>query len=228
MILGIEASTQASSVALWDGQGLFAEYTLAFGLTQSERLLPAIDRVLQDAGATAAKLSAIAVSVGPGSFTGIRVAVSTAKGIARALDKTVVAVSSLAGLAQRFPFSRYAVCPLLDARKSEVYAALFRWKNGSIERIMEDRAIGPEKLVELIEEPCLFVGSGAQRYQGFIASRIPAHANFVPGSLNIMSAASIAEIGLAEWKAGNGLDPSELVPNYIRRCEAEIQREENG
>ncbi|MDX1763690.1 MAG: tRNA (adenosine(37)-N6)-threonylcarbamoyltransferase complex dimerization subunit type 1 TsaB [bacterium] len=225
VILGIEGSTQATSVALWDGEGLFAEYTLALGLTQGEQLLPAIDRLLQAARTTAVRLSAIAVAVGPGSFTGVRIAVTTAKGLARAVHIPVVAVSSLAGLAQRFLFFPYPICPLIDARKDEVYAALFRNKSGRIERMMEDRVLRPQKLVELIKEPCLFVGNGALRYQPYIESRIPKYANFASGSLNIMSAASIAEIGVGKWKAGRCLDPSELVPNYVRRSEAEIRRQ---
>jgi tRNA threonylcarbamoyladenosine biosynthesis protein TsaB len=222
MILGIEASTEVSSVALCGEEGLRSEYTLCRKVTHSEQLLPVVHRVLDDAEVTWEGIRAVAVSVGPGSFTGLRVAVSTAKGLAYAAKKPVVPVSSLLGLAHRFAATQLPICVLLDARKGEVYTALFRSREGVVHRISPERAVSPEKLCEEIRETTLFVGEGALKYRSLLEERIPSYTVIVPGSINLLSAASIGEIGLQKVNAGQIIDPAELVPNYIRRSEAEM------
>lgn len=222
LVLSIETCTQVSSVALYGDGGLVAEYTLGLKVTHSQRLVSAIDRILQDTGVTMADIDAVAVSFGPGSFTGVRVAVSTAKGLAYAGNIPVIPVSSLLGLACRFTGVRRAVCTLLDARRKEVYSALFRFSGGKVETVSADKAISPAALCGEIREPTLFVGEGAVKYKSLFEERIPSLCFFVPGALNYLSAASIGEIGLQYLKAGRIMDPGALVPNYIRRSEAEI------
>ncbi len=223
LILGIEASTQVSSVALCSEEGLRSEYTLCRKVTHSEQLLPLIHRVLDDAEVTLGEIRAIAVSVGPGSFTGLRVAVCTAKGLAHATNKPVIPVSSLLGLAQRFVGTQLPICALLDARKGEVYAGFFRSLEGEVHGISAEQAIPPEKLCEEIREPTLFVGEGALKYKSLLKERIPSYTVVIPGSLNLLSAASIGEVGLRKVNTGQTIDPAELVPNYIRRSEAEMK-----
>lgn len=221
-ILGIEASTPVSSVALLGAEGMVSEYSLARRRTHSERLLPAIETVLHDANLSGEELAGVAISVGPGSFTGVRVAVSTAKGLARAWNKPVIPVSSLEGLAHRFPAVQRPLYALLDARKGEVYAACFRNRNGVLLPETPERAIRPEELCREVEEETLFVGEGALRYRGLLKEALSSKAIFVEGSLNHLSAASVAEIGYFAFQKGRTLPPSELVPNYIRRSEAEL------
>jgi tRNA threonylcarbamoyladenosine biosynthesis protein TsaB len=228
LILAIEASTPVSSVALLGEEGLVAEYTLSLQSTQSERLLPAIDTILKDTERTGEDVSAVAVSVGPGSFTGVRVAVSTAKGIARAWEKPVIAVSSLLGLANRFPEVSLPIFALLDARKNEVYAASFHNEQGILKVDTPERAIRPEVLCREIRKPALFVGEGALRYRSLLRECLPSYAVFTEGSLNNPSAASIAEIGLSKFRRGRVLSPEAVVPNYIRRSEAEIYWKEKS
>ncbi len=222
LILGIEASTPVSSVALLGAEGLVAEYSLARRRTHSERLLPAIETILHDMSLSGEDLAGIAISVGPGSFTGVRVAVSTAKGLARAWDKPLIPVSSLEGLAHRFPGVERPLYALLDARKGEVYAARFRNHNGLLLTETPERAIRPEDLCREVTEETLFVGEGASRYRTLLEEKLSAKAVFAEGSLNHLSAASVAEIGYAEYRKGRTLGPSILVPNYIRRSEAEM------
>jgi len=223
LILGIEASTPVSSVALLGAEGLVAEYSLVRRRTHSERLLPAIETILHDTNLSGEELTGVAISVGPGSFTGVRVAVSTAKGLARAWDKPVIPVSSLEGLAHRFPAVQRPLYVLLDARKGEVYAARFRNRDGMLLAETPERAIRPEDLCREITEEVLFVGEGALRYRSLLEEELSSKAFFVEGSLNHLSAASVAEIGYAGFRKGRTLVPSALVPNYIRRSEAELK-----
>src|SRR5512138_896658 len=164
LVLGIETSTRQGGAALVGDEGLVSEYTLNVEVTHSERLLPAIDRMLHDAGATLATLGGLAVSIGPGSFTGLRIGLSTAKGLAYATGLPVVGVPSLEALAWAVPAARWPVCAVLDARKQEVYAALFQHEPTGLRRIIEDRALAPEALCELIRKPTLFVGDGVAAY----------------------------------------------------------------
>jgi len=222
IILSIEASTEVSSVAVLGRSGLISEYSLCCKVTHSERLLPAIQRILADTDVTMKQVDAVAVSVGPGSFTSIRVSVSTAKGLAYPGNKPVIPVSSLAGLANRFGGVKLPICTLLDARKGEVYAAVFRSIDGEMSLISPERVIAPARLYDLIKEPTLFVGEGAVRYKPLLKESLPSLAVFVPGSLNLLSAASVGEIALHKLKAGQTVEHGALVPNYIRRSEAEI------
>src|SRR5690242_19383342 len=125
-VLALETSTLAGGVALMDGERLVAEYVLDVGVTHSERLLAVIDRVLADARWAPRDLEGLAVSIGPGSFTGLRVGVSTVKGLAWALGLPIAAVPTLDAMAAAVPSSAWPVCPILTARRGEVYASLYR------------------------------------------------------------------------------------------------------
>src|SRR5574337_212080 len=126
LVMGIETSTMQGGVALISGQGVICEYTVNVKATYSERLLPLIDRALRDARITLDDVEGFAVAVGPGSFTGLRIGVSTAKGLAAAGGQPLVGVSTLEAMAWSLPFCAYQICPILDARKGEIYSALFR------------------------------------------------------------------------------------------------------
>jgi tRNA threonylcarbamoyladenosine biosynthesis protein TsaB len=228
VILAIEASTRVSSVAVYGEQGLVAEYTLCLKETHSGRLLPSVHRIFKDSGMTLDDMDGVAVSIGPGSFTGIRVAVSTAKGLACPANKPVIPVSSLLGLAQRFATSHRLVCPLFDARKGEVYSALFRFKEGDAQVVSQETVVSPEKVCEQILEPTLFVGEGALIYKPFFQKHIPSLANFITGPLNHPSAATVGELGFQKLKNGQTVSPDALIPNYIRRSEAEINWEKSS
>ncbi len=223
LILAIEASTQITSVALVGATGLLAESTRGGRSTHSERLLPLVGTVLDDANVHGRDVQAVAVSIGPGSFTGVRVAVSTGKGLARAWGKPTLAVSTLAAIAQRFVASPLPVCVVLDARKAEVYAAMFTVTNKGFETILPEQAISPERLCRMIEQPTLLVGEGAVKYRSLFREQLAGRAVFVPGPLNSPAASLVAELGLQKLRAGETVPPGDLVPNYIRRSEAEIK-----
>ena len=160
-VLAVETSSLAGGVALLDGERLVAEYLLDVSVTHSERLMAAVERVLADARWTPRDLAGLAVAVGPGSFTGLRIAVSTVKGLALALEAPIAAVPTLDAMAAALPWAALPVCPVLDARKNEVYASLYRWDGAAMRREWDYLALTPAALAARLSEPVIVVGDGA-------------------------------------------------------------------
>jgi len=221
-ILGIETATKTGGVAIVSENGVLAEYTLNIEVTHSERLMSTVDRVLKDTGFTLANIDGYGVSIGPGSFTGLRIGLSTIKGLVFATGKPVAAVPTLRALAWNIPFSRYPVCPLLDARKKEVYAALYRHNGRNAVQEIPEAVLSLAKLAGTITGDVLFTGEGARLFAEDIQKIFGDRAYFAPLSSSVPSAASVAEIALMMLKGGERTDPDELVPMYIRRPEAEV------
>jgi tRNA threonylcarbamoyladenosine biosynthesis protein TsaB len=229
-LLAIETSTMLGGVAISDdAKGLIAEVRLNVKSTHSERLMMETDHILRQSGLTIDDMEAFAVAEGPGSFTGLRIGISTAKGFSFATGKPVVAVRTLEGLAMNFPFCRYPVCTLLDARKKEVYGALFRWEGTGFVRVLDERSSGLSEMMREVAaaEPgeVLFAGEGALVYRESIAEAAGTKARFAPSEKNIPSPANIAMLGMQKALAGRFADPRGLVPFYARRSEAEIKRD---
>lgn len=224
-ILAIETSTMMGSVAIMDERGLIAEYRLNIKATHSERLMRTIDEVLRGSGIELKDLDGYAVSIGPGSFTGLRIGLSTVKGLAFTTNKPITAIPTLDALACNIPFSQYMVCPMLDARKKEVYTALFRFTaNGVVSKLIDDCVISPESFLKEIKEPTVFLGEGANIYRELIKERLRYLAHFAPLSKQLPSAANVAELGLKALISGKVEDPAILIPRYIRKSEAEIKK----
>jgi tRNA threonylcarbamoyladenosine biosynthesis protein TsaB len=216
-ILAVEASSLAGGVALLDEERLVAEYLLDVSVTHSERLMAAVDRVMADARWTPRALGGLAVAVGPGSFTGLRIAVSTVKGLALALGLPVAAVPTLDAMAAALPWAALPVCPVLDARKGEVYACLYRWAGGALHREWDYLALPPSALAERLAEPTLVVGDGA-------ASIHSAHARRLPPPRRLPSPACVGALGLERLRRGDTVPAAALVPLYLRPSEAELKR----
>jgi tRNA threonylcarbamoyladenosine biosynthesis protein TsaB len=224
LVLGIETATTQGSVALFGGNGLVSEYTLNVEITHSERLLPAVDRVLQDAGVALDHLEGIAVSIGPGSFTGLRIGLSTAKGLAYATGLPVVGVPTLEAMAWTLPAAKWQICPVLDARKQEVYAALFQHEPEGLRRLADDQAVAPEDLCSLIRKPTLFLGDGLAVYRDTFRRLLGSRFLLPPAAHRGGRAACVAELGRTRLLAGERDDASVLAPAYIRPSEAELHR----
>jgi len=216
-VLAVEASSLAGGVALLDDERLVAEYLLDVSVTHSERLMAAVDRVLADARWTPRMLGGLAVAVGPGSFTGLRIALSTVKGLALALGVPVAAVPTLDAMAAAVPWASLPVCPVLDARKGEVYASLYRWDDRVMRREWEYLALPPAALAERLREPTLVVGDGA-------ASIDSPHARTLPAPRRLPSPACVGALGLARLRRGETVAAAELTPLYLRPSEAELKR----
>ena len=224
LVLGVETSTMQGGAALVGDDGLCTEYTLNIEATHSERLLPTIERMLRDAGIGLDALSGLAVSIGPGSFTGLRIGLSTVKGLAYATGLPVVGVPTLEALACNVAFARQQICPVLDARKQEVYAALFRCERGELVRIMEDTALSPDALCGRIRRPTIFLGDGLTAYGELFRRHLAERMLVPPPPSRGARPAWVAELGRQRLLRGERDALDTLVPRYLRPSEAELKR----
>jgi tRNA threonylcarbamoyladenosine biosynthesis protein TsaB len=221
-ILGIETSTKTGSVAVVSEAGVIAQYSLNIEVTHSERLMATVDRVLKDTGLTIADMGGYAVAIGPGSFTGLRIGLSAVKGLALVTNKPVAAVPTLEALAWNLPYAAYPVCAMLDARKKEVYAALYRFEGTALVHVMAEAVISLSLLHGRISGKTIFTGEASHLFRGDIEKIFGDRAVFAPRSAILPSAATVAEIGLAMIKSNRQAEPDSLTPMYIRRPEAEV------
>lgn len=224
-ILAVDTATQSCSVAVLDSSHLVAELTHNHGLTHTRRLMPMIDSVLDDCGFSVEDMDGLAVTRGPGSFTGLRIGLSTVKGLAFAASRPVAGVSALDVLARQFPFTRCRICAMIDARKNEVYAAEYQWGAGGLETLRRARAAAPEAVLTEIADlhgPCLFVGNGAGRYRDLITAMQGRQAWFCPEGQSVIRAAVVGIMAQEVFDAGGEIPLSDLTPLYIRASDAEI------
>lgn len=208
-----------------DSRGLIAEARLNVKTTHSERLMTVIGQVVEQSGLLLDDIDIYAVASGPGSFTGLRIGLSTAKGLAYATGRPVVTVSTLEAFAWNLPFSRYPVCIMLDARRGEVYTALYRWEEGRFVTEIGETSVKPEELLGRLEGTILFAGEGTIVYRDRIIEALGSHAVFAPAHKMVPSPASLAMLGLARAAAGAFTDPFGAIPLYIRKSEAEVKLE---
>jgi len=226
-ILGVDTSTSCGGVGLVDDQGVIADTLLNLPVTHSERLLAAIGGVLDQSSCNLTDLSGIAISLGPGSFTGLRIGVSVVKGLAFATGLPVVGVSTLDTLAAQVAPTSYAICPILDARKAEVYTALYRYEGGSrVKRLSPYRAMRPEELVAQIREKTIFIGDGARAYGDYFRNTLPSLALFTALPLCVPHGSVVAALGLELLQRGEILDLPVFTPMYVRPSEAETKWQE--
>jgi tRNA threonylcarbamoyladenosine biosynthesis protein TsaB len=227
-ILGIESSTKTGSVAIVSEDGVIAQYSLNIEVTHSERLMATVDRVMNDTGLAIADIGGFAIAIGPGSFTGLRIGLATVKGLALSTNKPVAAVPTLEALARNLPYSAYPICPLLDARKNEVYAAMYKFEGKALVYLMAEAVLPLSKLAERISEKTLFTGEASRLFRADIEKIIGDRALFAPFSATLPSAATVAEAGLNLIKSGRQADPDSLTPMYLRRPEAEVAWEKRN
>jgi tRNA threonylcarbamoyladenosine biosynthesis protein TsaB len=220
-ILAVETSTMAGSVALLDGVRVVGQSVLNVALTHSERLMAMVDRLLHDCDWEIERLDGLAVSIGPGSFTGLRVGVATIKGLALALGLPVAPVPTLDALAWNVPFADAAICPILDARKSEVYLCLYRWHEDRIERTSDYLALAPRVAAERVTPPVIVLGDGVAACLPFL-SRWGTAVRAAPPAQSVPSAAVVGQIGRAMIASGQAVSADVLAPMYLRPSQAEL------
>ena len=222
-LLAVDTSTRACSVAVVDQDRLACEITTGPAGTHSTHLLSLIRTALALAEMELHGLDGLAVCVGPGSFTGLRIGVSTVKGLAFATAKPVAAVSSLEALAQPWLPWPHLICAMLDARKGEVYAARYRARDGHLEREGREAVLSTEEALDGIHETCLFVGDGASRYREPIGVRLGPLALFPAAGQDIIRASSVAALAQVQFARKEIEDLDRLVPRYVRHSDAELK-----
>ena len=225
-VLGIDTSSDVASVALVDDDKLIAEYTLNFKKTHSERLMPMMEEMLRSCDCQIGDVDAFAVAIGPGSFTGLRIGIATAKGLAHACDKPVVPVGTLAGMAYNLPMCEHLIVPIMDARRGQVYTATYIWDEEGFREIEEPRAVSLDECLEDCGNfiDVVFVGDGVPVHKETIIAKLGEKAHFAPAGNNLQRGASIASLGLANLAEGKKCH--EITPVYLRKSQAEREYEE--
>jgi tRNA threonylcarbamoyladenosine biosynthesis protein TsaB len=223
-LLAIETSTMVGSIALISDHHLLAEYQMGIKTTYSDALLPLIDYVLQGAQISIQEIDGFALALGPGSFTALRIGLSVIKGLALASKKPLVGIPSLDGLAHNICSSNVLICPVLYARKSEVYTAFYRRKDShALKKLTPDRIVDPKKLLDEIQEEVIFLGDGSDFYRDIIPCRLEKKVFFAPLHLKYPKASVIAQLALNKFKNNEVMGIERITPVYVRPPEAEIK-----
>ena len=228
LLLAFETSAKSCSAALHDGKGLLAESYQNSGLTHSQTLMVMAEDLLKVCGKSAADVTHLAVAAGPGSFTGVRIGVSAAKGFAWGAEKPVYGVSTLEAMALGLGVMDGHICCCMDARRKQVYNALFLAENGHLTRVCEDRAISLEELKEellSIDGPIYLVGDGAELTMRTLGAEIPALI-LPPEHRRHQRASGVALAAIGAMERGESADGAALQPNYLRLSQAERERME--
>lgn len=223
-VLGIESATPVAAVAVAGDGGILAERMVFNKRTHSVNLLPMIEAVLEESEVGRHSLAGIAVSGGPGSFTGLRIGMSTAKALAQVWDIPVVGISTLETLAYPLAGHGNLICPILNARKNEVYTAVYDYAGPDLVCLGGPMAARPGELVEILLKfgrPVTFLGDGVPVYGSGLKAGLGELARFTPLATTFPRGAAVAELGLIALREGRGGDPMTLRPEYIRLSEAE-------
>jgi tRNA threonylcarbamoyladenosine biosynthesis protein TsaB len=223
-ILAVDTSATTGSIALLDGPRVMAEWTLQSALTHNRRLLKHVHRLLEQAGWSLAGVDGFAVTVGPGSFTGVRIGMTTVKTLAWACHKPFLGVSSLDALAAPFGFSSLRVCPMIDARKHEVYFAFYQPDGNGRLKLLGDYGVAvPEQVVERIQGRTICCGSGWLLYEERFREKLGGRLVEAPAPNHVVRASVVGELAREKFRKGLAEDPMSSTPCYIRPSEAEMK-----
>ncbi len=224
-ILALDSTATVASVALCEDGRLLGEYTVNNGNTHSETLLPMVESLLGFFELDTDAVDLFAVSAGPGSFTGVRIGAATIKGLAFNTQKPCIGVSTLEALAYNLNMINGLICPVMNARRKQVYTALFRCRDGVLTRLLPDSAIAITELDELLssyDEPVYLCGDGYSITEELLTHPI----GFTPERLRHQSSFSVAQVAKAAYDAGVRTTDVEMVPTYLRPSQAERERAE--
>jgi len=224
-VLALDTSTLAGSIALLEDNQLRAGITLNLKRKHTERLLPSLDWLFSELGISPEKIDLLGVGIGPGSFTGLRVGLATAKGLALSLNLPIIGISSLFALAWQVRFWSGKILALLDARKGQVFAQFFQGGD-NLTIISEPRAIFPSQLIEEITEPTLAVGEGFRAYSEIFSQK--KNLIYAGEEFDYPRAEIIAHLAYERFQKGERDSLDELVPLYLRPSDAELKMSKGG
>lgn len=223
-LLAIESSGLTASAAIASDTALLAEYTVNFKKTHSQTLLPMIEEIVTMLALDLQELDAIAVSGGPGSFTGLRIGSATAKGLGLALKKPIIAVPTTQVIAANLYGSDALLCPLMDARRNQVYTGLYHYHNNTFEIVADQMAVSVEELISKVNglgEPVIYLGDGAEAFRELLSEKTTVSFSFVPPHLSRQRAGALAARAAEFYKEGRFQTAAEHVPDYLRLSQAE-------
>lgn len=226
-LLGIDSSSLVASVAVVTDDVLTAEYTVDFKKTHSQTLLPMIDEVVTMLGMDLHEIDAIAVSGGPGSFTGLRIGSATAKGLGLALEKPLIHVPTVDAMAYNLWGSDALICPIMDARRKQVYTGIYRYEDHRLMTVKDQMAVGIEELLSMLNEmgeAVTFLGDGVPVFKDIIADKLTVPFSFAPAHLSRQRAGAVGALGVLYYKEGRTETAAEHKPDYLRVSQAERER----
>lgn len=228
-LLALDSSGLVASVAVVEDNNLLGEYTINYKKTHSQTLLPMLDTVAEMIDLDLNTLDAIAVSGGPGSFTGLRIGSATAKGLGLALDKPLVHVPTIDALAYNMWGTTDQVCPLMDARRQQAYTGLYEFRENELNTIIPQCAVGIDEMIERVNQTgrkTIFLGDGADVFRSYIEEHCVVPYAFAPANNNKQRAASVAALGAVMFEKGQIETAKDHKPDYLRLSQAERERQE--
>ncbi len=227
MILAIDSSSLVASVAIADEENIVAEYTVNLKKTHSQTLLPMIQEIFEMTGLSQKELQAIAVTEGPGSFTGLRIGAATAKGLALALNIPMVGISTLRVMANNYNHCNKLVCPIMDARRNQVYTGIYDCSEEEPVTIFEDCAITIEALMKeltTINREVIFVGDGIPAFREVLDSELMVKHYYAKHNFNRQQASSLAALAAVMVEKNEVISSDAFAPKYFRLSQAERER----
>lgn len=237
-ILALDSSGLVASVAVVEDDDLVAEYDIQYKKTHSQTLLPMLDEIKKMIELDMSTLDAVALAAGPGSFTGLRIGSATAKGLGLALGIPLIEIPTLEGLAYNLYGSAGYICPIMDARRGQVYTGVYRFVKGSdqekdgcrLETVEPQCAVAIEEIIEKLNhlgKEVIFLGDGVPVFREKLAQAMEVPYYFAPAHMNRQRAAAVAALGCSYYKAGKYVDAKEHAPIYLRLSQAEREKLEN-
>lgn len=226
-ILGLDSSGIVASVAIVEDDVLIAEYTVNYKKTHSQTLVPMLDEIAKMTELDLNSIDAIAVAAGPGSFTGLRIGSATAKGLGLALKKPLIAIPTVEGLAYNLYDISGLICPIMDARRKQVYTGIYRFTDHQLKVVEDQMAVPMETVIEKLNqygEAVTFLGDGVPVFHELIAEKMTVPYSFAPAHVNKQRAAAVAALGEIYYRQGKTETAMEHVPDYLRVSQAERER----
>lgn len=228
-VLAIDSSGLTATVGIVEDTQTIAEYTVNYKKTHSQTLLPMIDEMTRMVDLDLSTLDAIAVAGGPGSFTGLRIGSATAKGLGLALNKPLLHVPTVDALAYNVYGCTDVICPIMDARRKQVYTGIYRFEDHRLVTVEDQMAVPMEEMITKLnayQQPVTFLGDGVPVFKDLIAEKLTVPYTFAPAHVNKQRAAAVAALGLVYYKEGKIQTAMEHIPDYLRVSQAERERAE--
>lgn len=226
-ILAIDASGLSGSVAYISDYKLVGEYYICHKLTHSQTIMPMLEHLRKIIGLDLEQVDAVAVTSGPGSFTGIRIGVATAKAMALALGVPIIGMPTLDVMAYNITFTNQLICPIMDARRNQVYTSIYKWQENKLQRIEDYLAISIDELLDKVsDQEVIFLGDGVDVMRNKIIETMGDKAHFAPSFLHMQRASVLAHLACEAYQNGKVEDANNFVPMYLRKSQAERELEE--